>query len=37
MYMENGVEMATVFGDGSGQTDSFFGENHDGRQTPAHR
>lgn len=26
MYMDNGVEMATVFGDGSGQTDSFFGK-----------
>ncbi len=26
MYMENGIEMATVFGDGSGQTDSFFGK-----------
>ena len=26
MYMDNGIEMATVFGDGSGQTDSFFGK-----------
>ena len=35
MYMDNGVEMATVFGDGSGQTDSFFGKIMTAK-TPAH-
>ena len=26
MFMDDGIEMATVFGDGSGRTDSFFGK-----------